>query len=288
MLSVTPASLSLGQILLMPPDLYPEALIELERATVMRAGQPALQDVSLRIGLGQHTVILGPNGCGKSTFVRLIDRSLYPLARPEGRVPVRVFGQARWDVSELRTHLGVVSASLSEELGRLKGLDVEDTVLSGFWGTSGLPSHRAVTTAMRERGQQMLEQMQISHLRHRTLDTLSAGEARRALIARALVHQPQALILDEPSTGLDIAARRQLLDLLRELTHQGVTLVLVTHHLEEILPEIKQTILMRAGRVFSQGHPEDVLNADTLSALYGIPLQLGQQPNGFYYALPAA
>ena len=287
MLIVMLPSLSPRRKPLMPPDLYPEALIELERATVMRAGQPALQDVSLRIGLGQHTVILGPNGCGKSTFVRLIDRSLYPLARPEGRPPVRVFGKHRWDVSELRTRLGVVSASLSEELGRLKGLDVEDTVVSGFWGTSGLPSHRVVTTAMRERSQQMLEQMQISHLRHRTLDALSAGEARRALIARALVHQPQALILDEPSTGLDIAARSQLLDLLRGLTDQGVTLVLVTHHLEEILPEMTQAILLRAGSVFRQGHPADVLNADALSSLYGIPLQLGLQPNGFRYLLPA-
>lgn len=272
----------------MPADTPPETLIELDHATVVRDGVPVLHDVSLSIELGQHSVILGPNGCGKSSFVQLISRNLYPLARPDGSAPVRIFGQARWDVAQLRSRLGVVSADLSVELARLRGLDVEDTVASGFWGTHGIPPHRTPDSAMLRRSLRMLERMQIGHLRHRRLATLSAGETRRVLIARALVHEPRALLLDEPTTGLDIAARQQLLDTLQQLARDGVTLVLVTHHIEEVLPEIGQAILLRKGRVFASGRPDAVLTDSGLSRLFGLPLRMGRSRDGWHHLLPAS
>lgn len=263
-------------------------LIELEHADVIRDGVQVLRDVSLGIALGQHSVVLGPNGCGKSTLVKLIDRSLYPVARQNGPAPVRLFGQSHWNVAELRPRLGMVSADLHAGLNRLRGLDVEDAVVSGFWGTHGIPTHLQVTRQMLERTEETLALMQIAHLRYRRLSTLSAGEARRVLIARALVHKPQALLLDEPCTGLDIASRCRLLELLRQVICEGITLVLVTHHLEEVLPETTQAILLREGRVFAQGNPESVLTSENMTALFGLPLRVVPQADGFRQLLAAA
>ncbi len=262
-------------------------LIELCEASVVRDGTTVLDRINLRIQPGQHSVVLGPNGCGKSSFVKLIDRTLYPLPRNENEIqPVRLFGQSRWNVAQLRTRLGLVSADLHNDLAMLVGLDVEDAVVSGFWASHGIPDHLRVTAEMLDRAHAALDRMGILPLRHRRLATLSAGEARRALIARALVHEPAALVLDEPTTGLDILARTHFLDLLRGLANAGTTLVLVTHHLEEVLPETRQAILLQQGRVFDQGPPSSILTSEKLSSLYGLPLRVHESEDGYRHLLP--
>ena len=263
-----------------------DALLELADARLVRDGAAILDGLSLRVERGQHTAILGPNGAGKSSLVRLIHREAYPLApEPGAPPPIRILGRERWDVFALRSHLGIVSGDAQQRFVSDDLADVRDVVLGGFFASQVL-FERPIKPSMRAAAERALERMGVAHLAKRRLPTLSTGEARRVLIARALVHEPAALLLDEPTTGLDFVAQRTLLDTLRVLARAGTTLILVTHHLEEILPEIDHVILLAAGRVAAAGRKADVLRDDVLGAAYGAPIAVRVQ-DGYYRALPA-
>lgn len=262
------------------PARLPEPLIELDRATVVRGDAAVLHALSLRIVAGQHTAILGPNGCGKSTFIKLINRELYPLAR-EGESPVKVMGRDRWNVNELRTQLGVVTGDLGRDLLEMPGLGVEDAVLTGCFATLMLHPDVEITAWQRQSAHEALARVGATALAPRQYAELSTGEMRRVLIARALVNRPQALLLDEPTTGLDLVAQQRFIGLLRELARQGITLVLVTHHIEEIVPEIGRVILLREGRVLADGGRADVLTSELLSQAYGGPLRVRQEGDAY-------
>lgn len=258
-------------------------LIELDQASVMRGQVRVLHALRLRIALGQHTAILGPNGCGKSSFIKLITRELYPLARADGQPAVKVLGQTRWQVDRLRSQLGIVTGDLSVNLADMPGLDVESAVLSGFFASYVVPPHREISDDMRARAREALTLARALPLVDRQFAELSAGETRRVLIARALVNRPQALLLDEPSTGLDLVARQHLLNTMRHLAQQGITLVLVTHHIEEIVPEIARVILLRAGKVVADGTRDALLTEASLSAVFDGPVRV-QRDGECYWA----
>lgn len=247
-------------------------LLDIDDASVMRGERLILDRFSLRIGAGEHTAILGANGAGKSTLVRLITRELYPLARRDGQAAMRVFGRDRWHVSDLRGLLGIVSPSLQHDCTSDATLEVSEAVLSSFFAAQRLGLDHRVTPSMRERTNEALEQAGATHLLGRSMASLSTGEARRVLIARALVHRPRALLLDEPCAGLDMASRRRFLENLRGLARHGTTLLLVTHHVEEILPEIQQVVLLRDGSLLKQGSKAEVLTDTLLSATFGMPV----------------
>lgn len=269
------------------PVVAPDApVLELECASVLRGDRLILDELSLRVEAGQHTAILGANGSGKSTLVKLMARQLYPLAREDGRPSVRVFGRDRWHVDELRSLLGLVSPALQLDYTTDTPLEVFDAVVSGFFNARGLsPDHR-VTPVMHERAHEALELMGIAHLVGRDMATLSTGEARRALIARALVHRPRALLLDEPSAGLDIATRRHFLESLRALARQGTTLLLVTHHIDEIVPEIGQVLLLREGKALRHGDKAAVLTGEALTEAFGMSVRV-QREGDYFNAIPA-
>lgn len=255
----------------------PVPLIELDRACVIRGQVRVLHDLSLRIEQGQHTALLGPNGCGKSSFIKLITRELYPLAHGDGTVAVRVLGQNRWQVDRLRSQLGIVTGDLSSNLSDMPGLTVEEAVLTGFFASFVVPAFREVSPEMRERARETLAMTGALPLLQRGYAELSAGETRRVLIARALVNRPQALLLDEPSTGLDLIAREQLIATMRELARQGITLVLVTHHIEEIIPEIERVVMLRGGKILADGARAELLRDGPLSELFGGPIHVVDQ-----------
>jgi iron complex transport system ATP-binding protein len=260
----------------------PNALLRIDRATVLREDRRLLDALSLSIAPGQHTAILGPNGSGKSTLVKLIERRLYPLVHEDGSPVVRIFGRDRWNVAELRSLLGVVSSDLRREFEG-SNEQVLNAVLSGFFASMTLGRGHVVDETMRRRALEALDRVGAAHLAERDVSTLSTGEARRVLIARALVHRPRALLLDEPCAGLDPGTRRRFLDLLSELAREGTTLVLVTHHVEEIVPEVEHVVMLRDGCLFDQGPKERLLADDRLSELFGWRMEV-ERDNGFYGA----
>jgi iron complex transport system ATP-binding protein len=249
-----------------------EQFLELNSVDVARGERVVLHDVNLSIRAGEHVAILGPNGCGKSTLILTMTCQLYPIMAPG--VKARIFGRERWDLTELRKHFGVVGTDLpGERTAVTSGLDA---VIAGFFSASTLWPNLHVTAEMRDRAVEALERIEATHLAGQLVGEMSAGEKRRILIARALVHRPRQLLLDEPSNALDLAAQRELRETLRRLAAEGTGLVLVTHYLSDILPEIKRIVLMRAGRIVGDGPREELLTAPRLSELFSTPVRIGR------------
>lgn len=252
-------------------------LLECRHLTVCRDDVPVLEDFSLVIPTGEHVAILGPNGSGKSTVIKLMTRELYPVVRP-GSV-LRLLGRDRWVLFELRSHIGVVSNDLMAQCTReTRGMDL---VLAGFFGAVELWPHHEVTPAMRDRAAAAMAAVEVEHLADRRVSHLSSGEARRLLIARALVHQPGVLVLDEPTNSLDLRASGDLRAVLRRLARSGTTIVVVTHHLPDIIPEIDRVVLLREGRVVKDGPKAEVLTPAALEAVFGVPVTV-ERRNGYF------
>ncbi len=268
----------------------PTPLLKMQGATVVKNGRRILDDLHLEIRPGEHAAILGPNGAGKSSLIRLITREDYPLAPAGGAPPLLILGESLWNVFELRSLMGIISEELQVSFisrtlpGRTRGLEA---VLSGFFASYGVFPHQEVTEAMRAQAFQALALMAAGHLAEALIETMSSGEARRIMIARALVSDPRALILDEPTAGLDLLARHRFLGTLKNIARHGKTIILVTHRVEEIFPEIERVILLKQGRVMLDGSKQEILTSANLSALFEAPIEV-QQNHGYYTAVCGA
>lgn len=263
-----------------------EPVLELSDASVVKNGVRILDALTLSIRTGEHTAIVGPNGAGKTTLINVLTQQDHALAHDDGTPPVRVFGATLGNLFELRSRLGIVSADLHQIFvnGNSRGnISGEGAVLSGFFATYGIVDERMVTADMRRTVRDALERMEAAHLAHKALDEMSTGEARRVLIARALVTAPVALVLDEPTTGLDMVARQRFLEMVSKVAQGGTTIILVTHHVEEIIPEIEYVVLLKQGGVAFSGPKRDVLTSAHLTSVYGASISL-QEADGYYHA----
>jgi iron complex transport system ATP-binding protein len=256
-----------------------ENFIELRSVDVARGNHVVLHQVNLSIGVGEHVAILGPNGCGKSTLIKTLTCECYPLAAPD--MLVQIFGRERWVLEELRKHLGVVSVELpGRATAKTTGMDA---AISGFFSSSTLWPNLEVTAAMRVAAAEALQVLEATHLANKRVGEMSAGETRRVMIARALVHKPKMLLLDEPTNALDLAAQRDLRLVLRRVAQSGTGILMVTHHLADILPEMQRVIMMRGGRIVADGHRDQLLTQEKLGELFGVPVELAER-DGFLHS----
>jgi iron complex transport system ATP-binding protein len=265
-------------------------VLALQDATVIKGDRPVLHGLRLTIHAGEHTAIIGPNGAGKSVLVGLLTHYERALAGSDGAEPVVVFGERRWHVAELRTQLGVVSPALHQQFvkgnseGRITG---RAAVVSAFLASHGILRYGVVTDEMWARADDALRQVGASHLADRTLDAMSSGEARRVMLARVLAPAPRALVLDEPTTGLDLAARHAFMERVRDIARTGTTILLITHHVEEIVPEIGRVLFLKDGRLVADGPRAGMLTSERLTALFESPVTV-DVVDGYSYARPGA
>jgi iron complex transport system ATP-binding protein len=265
--------------------------LHLAHVNVARGDNVVLHDINLSVNTGEHIAILGPNGCGKSTLIKTITCECYPVVSMEPAQPetkVSIFGRERWDLTELKKRLGVVSPELPgrptlHTTGR-------DAVLTGFFSSSTLWPNLTVTETMRTRADEVLAQVDAADLAGKPVGQMSAGQQRRIMIGRALVGSSSAtdgatqmLLLDEPSNALDLAAQADLRNLLRKLARQGTGILLITHHIADILPEIDRILLMRDGRIVADGPKAELLTAANLSDLFKTEVNMTER-DGFYHA----
>jgi iron complex transport system ATP-binding protein len=257
-------------------------LIEVSNATVWRGATRVFKNFSLTIRRHERVAILGPNGAGKTTLLKLINRELYPVASDDSCV--RILGRERWNVWELREHIGLVSQDLQQEF--MPNSTVRGAIVSGFFSSVGVhyQLREKITTEQREKAERTAAELGLGDLLDREFKTLSTGQQRRCLLGRAMVHDPHTLIFDEPTSGLDLAASLDYLRHVRNLARRGRSLVIVTHHLNEIPPEIERVIILKNGKISADGPKASVLTGAVLSEVYDTPINV-REIEGHYLAL---
>ena len=258
-------------------------LIEFHNATIWRGSTCVFEKLNLQIAQHECIAILGPNGSGKTTLLKTINRELYPVVREDAWV--RILGQDRWNVWELRKRIGTVSHDLhSRYTATTTALEV---VTSGFQSSIGIHGLLAsnVTSDHIERAKVTLDTLGMGDFQATQLKSMSTGQQRRCLLARALVHEPDTLILDEPTAGLDITASFDYLRHIRRLARLGQNIVIVTHHLNEIPPEVDRIVLLKDGAVMADGSKKSTLRGDLLGEVYETEVKVAEI-DGHYLAYP--
>ena len=252
-------------------------LIQLTDAIVRRDGKNILEVDSFVLHSGENIALLGPNGAGKSTFIRLITREDFPLYRDNP--PMLFRGNDRTTLQETKKVLGVVSSTMQDQI--TVHLPAKDIVAGGLFGTLVVPQMYRVTPESQQRVMEILEMLGVADLAERDIKTLSTGQARRILLARALIHDPEVLVFDEPTTGLDPEGMYYVRKSMRDLVERGKSIILVTHYPEDIIPEIERVVMIKEGKLFDDGKKEELLTSARMSELFNVPLRIIEQDGYF-------
>ena len=255
-------------------------IAEFENLYVSYGEGDVLRGISLEIDHLEHTAILGANGSGKSTLIKLFSNDIYPRVRPDSSK--KMFGQERWSIFELKRHLGIITNDFHYYAqNAAPNISCFELVVSSFFSSIGIIDHQEYTDDMRSKAAEAIAKVGIEHLSGKPLCEMSTGELRKCLIARALALEPKALLLDEPTVGLDIKAQLEFIETMRSLAKEK-TILLITHHIEEIFPEIKKVVLLKDGQILKMGTKEETLTSENLSEALGVNMQIGRDGDRYF------
>lgn len=255
-----------------------DELLRLHNAQVRREGRIIFDIPSFVVREGERLAVLGPNGAGKSTLIKLLTREMMPLWREEP--PVLFRGEPRTELRIIQKTVGVVSTSFAEKMTNNR--TVLDVVLGGLWGSIGVPIRVTPTPEQVERAHAALEEIGIGTLGDRLMGTLSTGQARRALVARALIDAPEVLVFDEPTVGLDPEAIWHLRQAFSRLIQAGHTLLMVTHDVADIVPEFERVVFLKDATIIADGPKRELLTTEHMRELFGVPVTLSED-EGHYH-----
>ena len=244
-------------------NIYP--IVEIFNSTVIKNNFTLLDSISLKISNGEHAAVIGPNGSGKTSLLKLITKDYYPVYAVNKSF-VKIFDNPNMPIFELRSRIGILSDNLQNTYNRrCVGRNV---ILSGFFGSIGIYEYQEITEKMQQKVDEILDFLEIKNLSHKKLDEMSSGEVNRFLVGRALVNEPDVLILDEPTSSLDLKSASIFLTYIQKIAKKGKTIIMVTHNLHDIIPEIDRIIMMKNGKIFKDGQKEMLLTSDNMSGLF--------------------
>lgn len=253
--------------------------LELRNVSVVRDGRYILKSVDLDIMKGENVAVIGPNGSGKTTLIKLLRGDIHPYYDEDSPASMRIFDMERWNLFDVRSRMGVVSMDLQNMFR--SDTKVYEVICSGFFNSLDVFRNHTVTEEMVSKVHSCALMMGIDDLLTREIENLSLGEMRRALIARAMVTDPDLLVLDEPMTGLDIVMKSKFRAMFDILIEKGVSIVMITHELTDIPTSVRRIVMIRNGEVFADGPKEELLTDTLVSDLYGEPIKV-ESNQGIY------
>ncbi|WP_412723920.1 ABC transporter ATP-binding protein [Arcobacter sp. 15-2] len=254
-------------------------IINFENIYVSYDLKPVLKDINLTIQNGEHWVILGSNGSGKSTLIKLISNDLHPNRKYP--FTKEVFGKDRWSIFDLKKKLGIITNDLHNYFS-VHGsfLTAYEVVLSGYYSSIGIFKHQDFSKEQHQKALEALEFLEILDIKDKKVSAMSTGQLRRSIIGRALIHNPEAFILDEPTVGLDIKAQYSFIKLIQKLS-KNASIILVTHHLDEVFPEVSHVALVHNKTIYKKGLKNEVLTSSNLSEIFELDIELKEEQNRY-------
>ena len=240
-----------------------------------------LSDINIKLNYGENTVILGPNGSGKSTFLKLLNRSIYPIILNDSYL--KLFNKENINIWQLRKKVGFLFKEMEQRV--LNGVNLYDLISSGFSGTFNSRYSKLLSEKDKLKIDTLINEWELGNIINEKFDSLSDGQKRRSLLARALVYEPEILVLDEPFCNLDLKSNFILNKNLNRLIDKSINIIYVTHNLESILSKTNRVILIKEGKIINYGNPNEIIRSEIISNLFQMPINVIKQ-NDYWRGIP--